>query len=112
MEPPKPKKSSSSYRFDDDTGYTFSGTPSLTVMLLISANKLMKGAIEHAKYYLPAIGTTFSGALARLATLSFLDTLHTSVLSLKLLELRVLQNTAWTICYVAWESEERSPQIH
>ena len=57
MELLKPEKNSSGCRFNDDAGYTFSGTPSLTVTLLISASKHMKDAIELTKWHLPAIGT-------------------------------------------------------
>ena len=42
--------------FDDDAGYTFGGTPSLTVTLLVSASEHMKDAIESAKWHLPVSG--------------------------------------------------------
>ena len=58
MEPPKPKKKSSGPKFNDDTGYNFDGTPSLTVTLLISAREHMKDVTDCAKWHLPAIGTT------------------------------------------------------
>ena len=57
METPKPKKNVSGRKFDDDAGYIFSGTPSLTGTLLISGREHMKDAIDCAKWHLPAIGT-------------------------------------------------------
>jgi hypothetical protein len=53
MGPPKPKNSFSVGRFDDDAGYIFSGTPTLSATSLISASEPMKGAIERAKWHLP-----------------------------------------------------------
>ena len=43
--------------FDDDAGYNFSGNPSLTVTLRISANEHLKEAIDRTKWYLPQIAT-------------------------------------------------------
>ena len=49
VEPPKSKRNAFGCRLDGNAGYTFSGTPSLTVTLLISAGKHLKAAIERAK---------------------------------------------------------------
>ena len=57
VEPPKPKKKSLTSKFDDDVGYTFSGNPSLTVTLRISADEHLKEAIDRTRWYLPQIGT-------------------------------------------------------
>ena len=55
VEPPRPKNNSSGCKLDDDAGYTFSGTPSLTATLLISASKHRKDTIERTQWHLPAI---------------------------------------------------------
>ena len=49
VEPPKPKKKSSGSKFDDDAAYNFSGNPSLTITLRVSASEYLKEAINRTK---------------------------------------------------------------
>jgi hypothetical protein len=58
METPLPDKRNPDCRFDDDTGYTFNGTPTLSIMVLVSTSKPVKGLVKRAKWHLPVIGTT------------------------------------------------------
>ena len=53
VEPSKPKKKSSGLRFDDDKVFNFTGPPSLSVTLRVSAINYLKPAIDRAKWYLP-----------------------------------------------------------
>ena len=57
MEAPTPSKRSSGRKFDDDAGSAFTGTPDLSVTVLISAEEPMKDTIERAKWHLLLIGT-------------------------------------------------------
>ena len=57
MEAPTPSKRNPGRKFDDDAGFTFNGTPTLSVTVLISAEEPMKDAIERAKWHLLSIGT-------------------------------------------------------